>query len=497
MGNTRTNLQLLYNKMVDEHYIPDAATDVATLLQGWLATLLARHPALRLPPAAVTPVTAPAAAGGAPAGATGYNTTATSSSSSGSSMDGKETLPQVGLDVHITGHSLGGMLAEAVAVDCLGFAAAHAMTWRCTTFESPGLPDIYIRAAHMLQPSDEYWKAHMVGYLSAPNPINMLYGHLGSIVHVLAPWEQSWSHSAKAVAVDVARVAGWVVVGGAVVSSGGQILSALRNRGRDEDEGSPAAAALAALCPVDGDSGAGEPGGVSGSSSGGLGAAALGIHAFHLATSAGGSGSMGGMVIPSVVEGARLPAAASAVAAAAATAASGGPGVGGAAAGLLASSSSVSVPAVLAAGSAPAVPAAAATTTAAAAAAAAAGATGGSSSSTSSVAAAAGATASYILAASEAAVNHSVTHAVTGVVRNMGPRGLGASLGALTSALMSGSHPALRVLKCLAGVLGVEVDELWDQHLLASMRPCFDPHTGQLQERYRRDMASWPQLGAR
>jgi hypothetical protein len=29
------------------------------------------------------------------------------------------------------------------------------------------------------------------------------------------------------------------------------------------------------------------------------------------------------------------------------------------------------------------------------------------------------------------------------------------------------------------------------------MRQCFDPHTGQLKARYRRDMASWPSLGHR
>lgn len=53
------------------------------------------------------------------------------------------------------------------------------------------------------------------------------------------------------------------------------------------------------------------------------------------------------------------------------------------------------------------------------------------------------------------------------------------------------------VVECLAGVLGVEVEELIAQHSLCPMRQCFDPHSGQLKAKYRRDMVSWPSLGSR
>jgi hypothetical protein len=36
----------------------------------------------------------------------------------------------------------------------------------------------------------EHWNDVITSYLAAPNPINMLYDHLGSVVHVVVPWEQ-------------------------------------------------------------------------------------------------------------------------------------------------------------------------------------------------------------------------------------------------------------------------------------------------------------------
>lgn len=88
-----------------------------------------------------------------------------------------------------TGHSLGGLLSEVATVESYGFAAAHGMTWHCTSFESPGLPELYHRAALRMAPR-AHWDDIMVGYLAAPNVINMLYEHLGRVIHVVVPWEQ-------------------------------------------------------------------------------------------------------------------------------------------------------------------------------------------------------------------------------------------------------------------------------------------------------------------
>ena len=88
---------------VDDQHLPDTATDATKVIQAWLLTLLRRHPKL----AGVT------AAGG-----------------------GRR------LDVHVTGHSLGGLLSEVVTVESTGFAARHGAAWHCTSFESPGLPDL-------------------------------------------------------------------------------------------------------------------------------------------------------------------------------------------------------------------------------------------------------------------------------------------------------------------------------------------------------------------
>lgn len=41
--------QLLFNKLIDDQYLPEAATDTTKVVQGWLLELLARHPELRPP----------------------------------------------------------------------------------------------------------------------------------------------------------------------------------------------------------------------------------------------------------------------------------------------------------------------------------------------------------------------------------------------------------------------------------------------------------------
>lgn len=144
IGNTKANLQLLFNKLIDEEHLPDVAADATKVIQAWLRELLLRHPTLDC--SSLVPTT----------------TTPTTSS--------KTT--QLHLDVHVTGHSLGGLLAEICTVESYGFAAAHGASWECTSFESPGLPDLYHRAALRMADAD-YWNQAIIGYLAAPNPINM------------------------------------------------------------------------------------------------------------------------------------------------------------------------------------------------------------------------------------------------------------------------------------------------------------------------------------
>ncbi len=78
-GNTRANMQLLWNKIVDDQLLPDVAADATRALESWVRDLLRCHPQLD--------------AGAAEEGA-----------------DDSTDAPR--LDVHVTGHSLGGLLAE-------------------------------------------------------------------------------------------------------------------------------------------------------------------------------------------------------------------------------------------------------------------------------------------------------------------------------------------------------------------------------------------------
>lgn len=50
------------------------------------------------------------------------------------------------------------------------------------------------------------------------------------MIHVVVPWEQTWSHVAKCVGADVARVTAWAIVGGMVVA-GLKQLSGVRQSG--------------------------------------------------------------------------------------------------------------------------------------------------------------------------------------------------------------------------------------------------------------------------
>lgn len=112
---------------VDDQHLPDTATDATKVIQAWLLTLLRRHPQLD---------TAAAAAAGTSSSEDLFTQQQQDDFEDGLSMGGLH------LDVHITGHSLGGLLSEVATVESAGFAARHGAEWHCTSFESPGLPDL-------------------------------------------------------------------------------------------------------------------------------------------------------------------------------------------------------------------------------------------------------------------------------------------------------------------------------------------------------------------
>lgn len=138
IGNTKANLQLLFNKLIDDQHLPDVAADATKVIQAWLRELLLRHPDL----------------------------------DASRTISGSSSRRQLRLDVHVTGHSLGGLLAEVATVESYGFATTHGASWKCTSFESPGIPDFYHRSA-LRMAGVEYWHEAITGYLAAPNPINM------------------------------------------------------------------------------------------------------------------------------------------------------------------------------------------------------------------------------------------------------------------------------------------------------------------------------------
>jgi hypothetical protein len=115
------------------------------------------------------------------------------------------------LVVHLVGHSLGGFLAEAV---CVGVQDLVSLGWkvRCTTFESTGLPPSYVDKA-LQRHREHYWTNTMCTYLAAPNPINMLCMHLGRIVHVKIPIDNSVQRMGRAVKAEAARATGAALLG--------------------------------------------------------------------------------------------------------------------------------------------------------------------------------------------------------------------------------------------------------------------------------------------
>lgn len=107
----------------------------------------------------------------------------------------------------------------------------------CTTFESPGLPDKYLDQARKVQPCTAYWRGVMQHYVGAPSPLNMVWGRLGRITHLIIPpgvshKQPGWSSSQKRVAASAGALAA--------------LLSSLRSgsSGGGSSTASPAAAKL-------------------------------------------------------------------------------------------------------------------------------------------------------------------------------------------------------------------------------------------------------------
>jgi hypothetical protein len=206
VGNTRSNLQMLYSRLVDDGGLPDSAHAAASALQRWLLALVEPHPELGGGSRArAEALSAHALDGGAPA----------PPPPAPSSADPPAV--RLALDVTCTGHSLGSFLAEAVTVENDPLAQSRGWTWRSVSFDGPGLPQPYADAALARRgggsSSRRHWRSAIHRYLAAPNPINMLYPQtsIGSVTHVLAPFELTWSHVARCVVADAARVLGWAV----------------------------------------------------------------------------------------------------------------------------------------------------------------------------------------------------------------------------------------------------------------------------------------------
>lgn len=49
-------------------------------------------------------------------------------------------------------------------------------------------------------------------------PFARLYRHLGRVMHVVVPWEHTWTFMAKCVGADVARVTAWAILGSMLIA---------------------------------------------------------------------------------------------------------------------------------------------------------------------------------------------------------------------------------------------------------------------------------------
>jgi hypothetical protein len=152
---------------------------------------------------------------------------------------------------------------------------------RCTTFESPGLPPYFVQLALQLQPR-QHWQQHMCTYLGAPNPINMLYSHLGAVTHVTIPFGQRVSHVAKCVMVDAARTAGAVWLGSKLLAAATAAGASAAAGGAVGGAGGAATAATAA----------GAGGGAATAAAAAAGAEATGTVAAAAAAPSAGGGAV-------------------------------------------------------------------------------------------------------------------------------------------------------------------------------------------------------------
>jgi len=407
VGNTKSNLQLVYGRLVDDSRLPESAHAAASALQRWMLSLVAPHPELRgggggqsgerVQGLAAHAVVGDGEAGeeAAPQRRQQQRPAAAASPAAARPPRGAPRGPplSLSLDVVCTGHSLGAFVAEAATVENEPLAAAQGWTWRAVTFDGPGLPAAYADAALARRgggaAARSYWRRAIRRYLAAPNPINMLYpqtGGIGSVTHVLVPFEQTWSHVARCVAADAARVLGWAVAG----TVGADALGRWRRRRRDAQAAAEAAAAA----------NGGEQEG------GGVGEERQEEDAMDVDGGGGGPTAHNNNI-------------------------DGGNGNGN----------------------------------------------GGG-----------GANATNTLLQGAAAV-------AAAQLRRAGAGAAVPVLGPL-AAWALGAAGLAAVPECLAAVLGVEVDELLTQHGLGSIRPCFDPDTGELRPELARPMRSWPHLGA-
>ncbi len=109
----------------------------------------------------------------------------------------QETAPEY--HVSITGHSLGGCIAELCAARfCLN----------ATTFDSPGSMELIVADPRYNKP--DY--SNITSYLSAPNIVNTLYGHAGTCYRVFIPFIPegwTWSHAGRSIFASASRISAY------------------------------------------------------------------------------------------------------------------------------------------------------------------------------------------------------------------------------------------------------------------------------------------------
>jgi hypothetical protein len=164
-------------------------------------------------------------------------------SSSSSSIDDSS------VQVYITGHSLGGVVAEVATVRCVLGNITAGTRLHCLSFESTGLPKHIYKEA-LEKHNRAYWEQILTGYLSCPNPINMHFEHLGTIIHVVIPWDNTTGHMVKCTAATLARVAavaGVAAAGVAITAAAGgaAATAAAGGAAASATAGATAAAAVA------------------------------------------------------------------------------------------------------------------------------------------------------------------------------------------------------------------------------------------------------------